>query len=53
MVKADEVFLTNTGWEILPATRVDGKTIGAGQPGPLTRTLQEEFRKSVEAEIGK
>ena len=53
IVKADEVFLTNTGWEILPVTRVDGKTLGTGQPGPLTRTLQEKFRKSVEAEIGK
>jgi len=53
MVKADEVFLTNTGWEILPVTRVDGKTVGSGRPGLLTRTLQQEFRKSVEAEIGK
>ena len=53
MVKADEVFLTNTGWEILPVTRVDGKTVGSGRPGPLTQTLRGEFRKSVEAEIGK
>ena len=53
MVKADEVFLTNTGWEILPVTRIDGETVGSGQPGLLTRTLQQEFRKSVEAEIGK
>lgn len=53
IVKADEVFLTNTGWEILPVTRVDGKTIGSGQPGLLTRKFQQEFRKSVEAEMGK
>jgi branched-chain amino acid aminotransferase len=53
MVKADEVFLTNTGWEILPVTRVDGETVGSGRPGLLTRKLQQEFRKSVEAEIGK
>lgn len=53
MVKADEVFLTNTGWEILPVTRIDGETVGSGRPGLLTRTLQQEFRKSVEAEIGK
>jgi len=48
-----EVFLTNTGWEILPVTRVDGKTVGSGQPGPLTQALRREFRKSVDAEIGK
>ncbi|TDJ52837.1 MAG: hypothetical protein E2O43_03225 [Nitrospina sp.] len=53
MVKADEVFLTNTGWEILPVTRIDGETVGSGRPGLLTQTLQQEFRKSVEAEIGK
>ena len=53
ILQADEVFLTNTGWEILPVARVDGKTVGSGQPGPLTRALQREFRKFVDAEIGK
>jgi branched-chain amino acid aminotransferase len=52
-LKADEIFLTNTGWEILPVTRANGKTIGSGQPGPLTQRLQREFRKCVDAEIGK
>ena len=53
VLQGDEVFLTNTGWEILPVTRVDGKTVGSGQPGPLTQALRREFRKSVDAEIGK
>ncbi|HKI48334.1 MAG TPA: aminotransferase class IV [Desulfobacteria bacterium] len=53
ILQADELFLTNTGWEILPVARVDGKTVGSGQPGSLTRTLQREFRKFVDAEIGK
>ena len=53
VLQADELFLTNTGWEILPVTRVDGKTVGSGQPGPLTQALRREFRKSVDAEIGK
>ncbi len=53
VLQGDEVFLTNTGWEILPVTRVDGKTVGSGQPGPLTQALQREFRKCVDAEIGK
>lgn len=53
VLQADEIFLTNTGWEILPVTRVDGKAIGSGQPGLLTQSLRQEFRKSVDAEIGK
>jgi len=36
---ADEVFLTGTTVEVLAVVRVDGKTIGSGQPGPITRTL--------------
>ncbi len=53
ILQGDELFLTNTGWEILPVTRVDGKTVGSGQPGPLTQALSREFRKCVDAEIGK
>ncbi len=53
VLQADEVFLTNTGWEILPVTRVDGKTVGYGQPGPLTQALRQKFRKCVDAEIEK
>ena len=51
--QADEVFLTNTGWEILPVTRINGEPVGAGQPGPITQALGQAFRKSVDAEIGK
>jgi branched-subunit amino acid aminotransferase/4-amino-4-deoxychorismate lyase len=53
VLKADEVFLTNTGWEILPVTRVNGETVGSGRPGPLTQALRQKFRKCVDAEIGK
>ncbi len=53
VLRGDELFLTNTGWEILPVTHVDGKTVGSGQPGPLTQALRRKFRKSVDAEIGK
>jgi branched-chain amino acid aminotransferase len=53
VLQGDEVFITNTGWEILPVTRVDGKTVGSGQPGPVTQALRKEFRKFVDAEIGK
>jgi len=36
---ADEVFLTGTTVEVLGVVRVDGRTIGSGQPGPITQTL--------------
>jgi branched-chain amino acid aminotransferase len=41
---ADECFLTNTTQEVLPVTRVDGKPIGTGRPGGITRRLHELFR---------
>ncbi|MGQ0695089.1 MAG: D-amino-acid transaminase [Nitrospiraceae bacterium] len=36
---ADEVFLTGTTVEVLGVVRIDGTTIGSGQPGPITKTL--------------
>jgi branched-chain amino acid aminotransferase len=44
---ADECFLTGTGAEVVPVTKIDGRTIGGGQPGPLTRRLMEAFHKHV------
>jgi branched-chain amino acid aminotransferase len=40
---ADECFITGTGAEIIPVTRIDGRTIGAGNPGPLTAQLRLGF----------
>jgi D-alanine transaminase len=40
---ASEVFLTGTTVEVLGVVRVDGKPIGAGELGPVTRTLAERF----------
>ena len=42
---ADECFLTGTAAEVIPVVKVDGRTIGPGVPGPLTRTLRERFHK--------
>jgi branched-chain amino acid aminotransferase len=42
---ADECFLTGTAAEIAPVVTVDGRTIGGGRPGPVTRTVMEEFRR--------
>lgn len=44
---ADEAFLTSTTREIVPIVRVDGRDIGAGRPGPVTRQLLAAFRERV------
>ena len=40
---ADECFLTGTGAEIIPVIRLDGRRIGTGEPGPITRELTAKF----------
>ena len=45
---ADECFLTNTTQEVLPVTRVDGKMIGNGRPGEITRRLHASFRAGLD-----
>jgi branched-chain amino acid aminotransferase len=39
LFNADECFLTGTGAEIMPVVKIDGRVIGNGKPGPLTRQL--------------
>lgn len=43
--RADEVFCTGTMGELAAVTRIDGRTIGDGTPGPLTRRLSELYRE--------
>jgi branched-chain amino acid aminotransferase len=40
---ADEFFLTGSGAEVVPVTKVDGRAVGTGRPGPITRRLIEAF----------
>ena len=42
---ADECFLTGTAAEVIPVVKVDGRVIGPGTPGPVTRDLRERFHK--------
>lgn len=53
LFNADEAFLTNTSWEILPVREADGRRIGRVTPGPLTERLQALFHKEVQKEIRK
>jgi branched-chain amino acid aminotransferase len=40
---ADEAFFTGTAAEITPIREVDGRKIGDGKPGPITKELQAAF----------
>jgi branched-chain amino acid aminotransferase len=42
---ADECFLTGTAAEVIPVVKCDGRIIGTGKPGPITRQLREAFHR--------
>ncbi|HNX09286.1 MAG TPA: branched-chain-amino-acid transaminase [Methanothrix sp.] len=42
---ADEVFVTGTAAEVAPVTKVDGRVVGTGKPGPITKDLMAAFKK--------
>ena len=44
LFNADECFLTGTGAELVPVVKIDGRTIGAGKPGPVTQKLVAQYR---------
>jgi len=48
----EEAFLTATSFEVVPVVQMDGRPIGDGKPGPVTRRLQEAFRECVRRETG-
>src|SRR5947207_3055367 len=41
---ADECFLTGTGAELIPVVKIDGRTVGSGKPGPLTKALVAKYK---------
>ena len=47
---ADEVFLTGTGVQISPVTRIEGRAIGDGKPGKLTMELQRHYLRAAMGE---
>jgi len=40
LLEADEVFLTNSSWGILPVTAVEAENIADGNPGQITKQLR-------------
>jgi D-alanine transaminase len=46
---ADEAFLTSASQFVMPIVEIDGKRIGGGQPGPVSRKLRELFLEEAQA----
>ncbi len=44
---ADECFLTGTAAELIPVVKVDGRAIGDGKPGPLTKKMLQLFKQAT------
>lgn len=44
---AEEVFLTGTAAEVTPVREVDGRVVGEGRPGPITRAMVDAYRAAV------
>jgi branched-chain amino acid aminotransferase len=44
---ADEIFVTSSTREVMPASSLDGARIGNGRPGPMTRRLLDAYRAAV------
>lgn len=48
---AEEAFWTTTSYCILPISRIDGRPIGGGRPGPATLELLQAWSREVEVDI--
>ncbi len=44
LFNADECFLTGTGAELIPIVKIDGRVIGTGKPGAVTKKLVAQYR---------
>ncbi|MFS0765368.1 D-amino-acid transaminase [Peribacillus phoenicis] len=52
MMAADEVLYTSTSVEVTPIINIDGQSIAAGEPGPITQRLQKLFSEEIEKQCG-
>ena len=49
LFNADECFLTGTGAEVVPIVKIDGRVIGTGKPGAITKKLVTEYHALTKA----
>jgi len=50
---ADEIFMCGTAAEVTPVREIDGRVIGSGTPGPITRELQSSYADLVRGRLGR
>ncbi len=50
LLAADEVFLTNSSWHVLPVSHVEKHVVGSGQAGKVTRQLREALLALIQEE---
>jgi branched-chain amino acid aminotransferase len=48
---ADEAFMCGTAAEITPIASLDRRVIGSGQPGPITRRIQQQYNDAVHGRV--
>lgn len=48
---AEEVFVTGTAAEVTPIREIDGRVVGPGHPGPVTRKTQDLFTAAVNGKL--
>ena len=51
LLAADEVWLTSSTKEILPITRIDGRPVGSGKPGPMHAKMFALYKEYKQAFI--
>ena len=51
LLRADEVFITTSVREIVPVVTVDGRPVGSGKPGEVTRRLMTAYKELVQREL--
>jgi branched-chain amino acid aminotransferase len=48
---AEEVFMTGTAAEVTPVCHIDGRIVGSGEPGPVTRQAQDLYHAAVNGKL--
>lgn len=48
LTTVDELFISGTTTEVMPVVTVDGRAVGGGKPGPVTRKVIEKYDELVE-----
>jgi len=51
LMTADELFFTGTAVEVTGIREIDSHLVGDGQPGPVTRRIQDTFNQAVRGQL--